>query len=129
MNKINSAKASAFFDDDGEDDEYNNSDSTVNSGLKLNFTSGRSRQILTPMEITLSPESQSKIDSTKIVRISFVIEADGSILMSNVSISPTGIIPFDVQSEIKNQVAKWRFSADPNNEKAMASFQYSIVVK
>lgn len=100
----------------------------VKSGsVTINWSAGNTRQLLYPVNpvIKLSQKAQQLIDSTKKVQIKFKVLADGTVIMSDISIAPSSLLPLDVQNEIKNQISKWLFEEDSSDGQAV--FDYSII--
>ena len=108
------------------------SSASLSSGhLSLEFNGGRTRELISPsvLEINLSKESQRTVSVTTTVRITFVILANGTVPVSDITFMPQGLLTSSVQNEIKNQIHTWNFSSDPSLSSTSASFDFTIVVK
>lgn len=93
----------------------------------MDLGDGTSRILLDPAKpyITISEENAKLIDSRRDVVISFRILAQGNVPLSGISISPSSAFPPEVQSEIKQQISKWRFAQASTD--GQARFDYSII--
>lgn len=101
--------------------DTNNPDSVV-----IKMSDGSARKLLNPKEpkIILSPEAEALIDSSKTVTIRLRVLATGTVSPNNISFTPSGLLPVQVQLEIKAIIARWQF--EPAATDGQASFQYSI---
>lgn len=99
---------------------------TRNAGTSIAMSDGSVRQLIHPknIEIQLSVQAQKLIDSSKEVSILFSVLDEGTIPLAEITISPRGALPLLVESEIKAQIAKWRFESGKGN--GQARFTYSI---
>ena len=97
--------------------------------LSLAMTDGSSRILLDPKKpyIEISDENAKLIDSTRNVVITFRILAAGNVPLNEIIITPSSALPVRVQSEIKEQISKWRFAAASSD--GQARFDYSIIKK
>lgn len=96
--------------------------------FSLSLENGSARALLDPKEpkITLSPEAGKLIDGSRMgVRISFRIMASGNVPASGISFHPASALPLEVQTEIREQISKWRFV--PASYDGQANFDYSII--
>lgn len=88
-----------------------------------------SRQLLYPKEpsIVISPNAEKKIGRTKNVYISFTVSASGQVVERTIKIEPLGLLVPEVEAEIKEQIATWRFETGKSD--GQAGFNYSIKVE
>ena len=88
---------------------------------------GSARILLDPSKpvIMISEENAILIDSSRTVKISFRILAAGNVPLSGISITPSALLPPAVQTEIKEQISKWRFATASDDGHAV--FEYSII--
>ncbi len=102
--------------------------SSTSSGNEVSFAleDGSVRKLLDPAKpvLFLSEEGEALIDSTKQVRIVVLILANGNVPLSSITFEPSAVLPVLVQSEIRSQIASWRFEAASSN--GQAGFNYSI---
>lgn len=105
------------------------SSTTAGGGVSIAMTNGTVRRLLDPKEpiIKISDESAKLIEASKTVTITFKVLAAGTVPLSSIQISPASSLVSAVQSEIKNQIARWRFATDPSE--STATFEYSIIKK
>jgi hypothetical protein len=96
------------------------------NGVSIALEDGSVRKLLDPAKpvLFLSEEAESLIDSTKQVRIVILILANGNVPLSSITFEPAAVLPVLVQSEIRSQIASWRFEAASSN--GQAGFNYSI---
>lgn len=95
--------------------------------LALAMTDGSARVLLDPSKpyIEISDENAKLIDSTRNVVITFRILAEGNVPLAGITITPSSALPMAIQSEIKEQISKWRFARALND--GQARFDYSII--
>lgn len=93
--------------------------------VSMEMADGSQRILLEPSKpvITLSPAAAALIDSQKKLTVSFTVAAAGTVSVSSVRISPD-ILPSLVSSEVRAQVARWRFEAASADSRA--EFKYTI---
>ena len=103
--------------------------SIAGGGISIAMTNGTVRRLLDPEKpvITISDENAKLIDASRTVTITFKVLAAGNVPLSGIQIHPASTLAAAVQSEIKSQIAKWRFASDPSE--SMATFEYSIIKK
>ena len=95
--------------------------------LSLSLSDGSARVLLEPKEpkIHISEEHSHLIDNKRTVTIEFTILPLGNIPKSKITFKPAALIPAEIQSEISDQISKWRFaSADTEG---VATFEYTII--
>jgi len=97
--------------------------------VALEMSDGSSRVLLYPSKptIRISDENAKKIDSSRTVRVKFKVLAKGNVLLSEITIEPASILPFEIQKEIRDQVSQWRFAQDPSD--GYAGFVFTIDFK
>lgn len=102
-----------------------------NGHTSLVMNDGAVRELLQPSKpvISISEESASLITTTRTVKISFQVLSNGRVPVSGIQFSPASLLPMEVQSEIREQISTWLFSADPSGANATASFEYTIEVR
>ena len=95
--------------------------------LAIELSDGSARVLLEPLKpvIIISEENGKRIDSSRLVVISFRILAAGNVPFSGITITPSSALPEEIQSEIKDQVSTWRFA--PASSDGQAKFEYSII--
>lgn len=102
------------------------SNSASSNGTTIQMRDGSMRKLLDPLKpvLTISPENEKLIDSSRLVTITFTVKAEGNVLPTSIQFTPSGLLPLAVKSDLRVQIAKWRF------EKALgdgqAEFKYSI---
>ena len=95
----------------------------------MDLSDGSSRKLIKPSKpaIILSAESEKLITSSITVTIIFSVLANGTVPVGSISFQPVGIIPVSVQTEIRSQIAQWRFEEEKSD--GQARLTYSINVK
>ncbi len=100
----------------------------VKSGsVDIKWAEGKSRKLLYPAKpvIKIPARLQTLIDSTKKVQIRFTVLASGNVTMTDINITPSAVLPLEVQNEIKKQISTWLFDEDVSDGQAV--FDYSII--
>src|SRR5574344_322371 len=94
------------------------SSATISSGSKnghvaIQMAGGSARELLSPAKpvIAISAEHSALIDSTRRVTIKFTVLASGTVPLSTIEITPSSLLPLEIQNEIKAQISTWRFAA------------------
>lgn len=105
---------------------------TNNSSQTISYeTSGilQPRQLIFPSEpsITIPETLENKIVRNRTVKISFVVKSDGSVDLRSIQIEPVGSLVTEIETEIKKQIALWRFESGKSD--GQAAFNYSIKVE
>jgi len=102
------------------------SQSSKSGGTSLKMSDGSMRKLLDPLQpvLTISPENEKLINSSRSVTIKFIVKADGNVLPTSINFAPSGLLPLPVQSELRIQIAKWRFEKGAGD--GQAEFKYSI---
>ena len=97
--------------------------------VAVSMTDGSSRILLDPKKpvIFISDENAALIDSSRTVTVSFKVLAGGNVPLSGIVISPSSLLPIQIQSEIREQISQWRFK--PASSDGQARFEYSIIKK
>ena len=97
--------------------------------VSVSMTDGSSRILLDPKKpvIFISEENAALIDSSRTVTVSFKVLAGGNVPLSGIVISPSSLLPIQIQSEIREQISQWRFK--PASSDGQARFEYSIIKK
>lgn len=97
--------------------------------VAVSMTDGSSRILLDPKKpvIFISDENAALIDSSRTVTVSFKVLAGGNVPLSGIVISPSSLLPIEIQSEIREQISQWRFK--PASSDGQARFEYSIIKK
>lgn len=97
--------------------------------VAVSMTDGSSRILLDPKKpvIFISEENAALIDSSRTVTVSFKVLAGGNVQFSGIVISPSSLLPIQIQSEIREQISQWRFK--PASSDGQARFEYSIIKK
>lgn len=95
--------------------------------LSLSLSDGSARVLLEPKEpkIHISEEHSHLIDNKRTVTIEFTILPSGNIPKSKITFKPAALIPAEIQSEISDQISKWRFA--PADTEGVATFEYTII--
>lgn len=95
--------------------------------LSLSLSDGSARVLLEPKEpkIHISEEHSGLIDNKRTVTIEFTILPSGNIPKSKITFRPAALIPAEIQSEISDQISKWRFA--PADTEGVATFEYTII--
>lgn len=100
----------------------------VKSGsVNIEWSEGKSRSLLYPEKpvIKIPLRLQAQIDSTKKVKIKFRVLQNGNVTVTDIVITPSAILPLEVQNEIKKQISGWIF--DEGDSDGQAVFDYSII--
>ena len=94
--------------------------------VSIEMTNKSTRILLDPKKpyIILSEENAALIDSSRKVVLEFAVLASGAVPFSRIDFIPSSLLPQAVQSEIREQISKWRFSAA--STEATARFEYTI---
>lgn len=105
---------------------------TNNSSQTISYvTSGilQPRQLIFPSEpsITIPETLENKIVRNRTVKISFIVKSDGSVDVRSIQIEPVGSLVTEIETEIKKQIALWRFESGKSD--GQAAFNYSIKVE
>ena len=97
--------------------------------VAVSMTDGSSRILLDPKKpvIFISEENAALIDSSRTVTVSFKVLSGGNVPFSGIVISPSSLLPIQIQSEIREQISQWRFK--PASSDGQARFEYSIIKK
>lgn len=97
--------------------------------VAVSMTDGSSRILLDPKKpvIFISDENAALIDSSRTVTVSFKVLAGGNVPLSGIVISPSSLLPIQIQSEIREQISQWRFKQASSD--GQARFEYSIIKK
>lgn len=97
--------------------------------VAVSMTDGSSRILLDPKKpvIFISDENAALIDSSRTVTVSFKVLAGGNVPLSGIVISPSSLLPIEIQSEIREQISQWRFKQASSD--GQARFEYSIIKK
>ena len=97
--------------------------------VAVSMTDGSSRILLDPKKpvIFISEENAALIDSSRTVTVSFKVLAGGNVPLSGIVISPSSLLPMNIQFEIREQISQWRFK--PASSDGQARFEYSIIKK
>ena len=97
--------------------------------VAVSMTDGSSRILLDPKKpvIFISEENAALIDSSRTVTVSFKVLAGGNVPLSGIVISPSSLLPIQIQSEIREQISQWRFK--PASSDGQERFEYSIIKK
>ncbi len=105
------------------------SSNNISGGYDIAFTDGQSRRLLYPENPTLiiSSENKKLIQSSRNVRVSFDVLKDGTVGLSSIVFTPSALIPLEIQSELRSQIAQWRF--EKGESTGQATFIYSIVIE
>lgn len=95
--------------------------------IALSLSDGSARILLEPKEpkIYISEENSKLIDSSRTVTIVFGILSTGEVPLTDISFKPEAVLPGEIKSEIRAQIAKWRFA--PASTKGQATFDFSII--
>ncbi len=95
--------------------------------LALSLSDGSARVLLEPKEpkIHISEEHSGLIDNKRTVTIEFMILPSGNIPKNRITFKPAALIPAEIQSEISDQISKWRFA--PADTEGVATFEYTII--
>ena len=103
-----------------------NSATNSDGSVSIEMVDRSTRILLDPQKpyIILSEESASFIDSSRKVVIEFAVLPSGAVPFSRVDFIPSSLLPQTVQSEIREQISKWRFSS--SSSEALARLEYTI---
>ncbi len=98
------------------------------SGYAITF-SGEPRRLLYPSNPTLiiSPENQRLIQSNRNVEVTLSVGVNGTVSPTMITFTPSALIPAEIQSELRQQIARWRF--EEGQSSGQATFIYSIIVE
>ncbi|MBQ5647009.1 MAG: hypothetical protein IIV07_08090, partial [Treponema sp.] len=102
--------------------------STASDGkVAVALSDGSARILLEPAKpvIIISAASAKLIDSTRSVEISFRILPEGNVPLNGIKITPSALLPLEIQAEIKKQISTWRFASASDDGQAV--FEYSII--
>lgn len=104
-----------------------NTSQSSSGKTSIEMSDGSARVLLDPSKpnIIISKESAALIDSTRTVTIVFKVLAGGNVPLSGIEIKPSSTLPMQVQSEVRTQVARWRFA--PDTYDGQARFEYTIM--
>lgn len=104
-----------------------NKDGVVNTEIfDIRISDGRTR--LPPMtSIQFSKDNEQQIGNSCDVEVRFKVLANGSVLLSDITIKPASILPPAVRQEIREQVSQWRFT--PGSSDGDAVFTLTIIKK
>ena len=99
------------------------------SATAMPLVGGGVRQLLYPSEpvITISERNQSLVPGSVEVSIVLDISPQGLVLPNSIKITPESLVHPLVQSEIKEQIGKWRFQAAEGS--GQVHFKYNIMKK
>ncbi|MCH5291663.1 MAG: hypothetical protein J1D88_07930 [Treponema sp.] len=70
--------------------------------------------------------AKGSLESSRTVFVQFLVDADGTVPLNSISISPAALLPSSVQGEIRQQISAWQFDADLGAPPAKASFTLTI---
>ena len=123
------AYSSKSFDGTAESVALVKSSKSSSGKVTVAMDDGSTRALLYPSKpvINISDENAKLIESTKTVKISFKVMAAGNIPRSSVSITPSDLLPVEIQNEIIDQISDWRFETSDNL--SSAEFEFTIVKK
>ena len=102
--------------------------STASDGkVAVALSDGSARILLEPAKpvIIISAANAKLIDSTRSVEISFRILPEGNVPLNGIKITPSALLPLEIQAEIKKQISTWRFASASDDGQAV--FEYSII--
>lgn len=78
--------------------------------------------------IVISPEKEALINSSREVTITFTVNSSGLVDPNSITITPSAMLPIEIQGEIKDQIATWRFLVPSSYEGyGQVSFNYNII--
>lgn len=99
--------------------------------VSIQMSDGSTRQLLYPKNpaIYISEENARLIDSTRNVKITFSVKADGSVPFGEITIRPASLLPDPIQREIKMQISEWKFSEDSSGRTGIATFDYTLEIR
>jgi hypothetical protein len=97
--------------------------------VALEMSDGSARVLLDPPKpvIFISKDNAALIDSSRTVTVQFKVLAGGNVPLSGIEIKPSSALPLPILSEIREQIASWRFATDSAD--GIARFEYSIIKK
>lgn len=103
-----------------------NSATDSEGAVSIEMIDRSTRILLDPKKpyIILSEESASFIDNPRKVMIEFAVLPSGAVPFSRIDFIPSSLLPQAVQSEIREQISKWRFST--SSSEALARLEYNI---
>jgi hypothetical protein len=132
LQNILSAKPGVYTsqgNDQSKSFETQSSSRSEGDGVSMDLADGSSRLLLYPAKpaIVLSVESEKLITSSRTLTIVFTVLANGTVPPGNINFQPAGILPVSVQTEIRSQIAQWRFEEEKSD--GQARLTYSINVK
>ncbi|QTQ13429.1 hypothetical protein HRQ91_02580 [Treponema parvum] len=106
---------------------YSSSDGGA-SGISIAMTDGSVRRLLEPKEpvIRISNKNAESIETSVELKIKFRILPNGNVLLSGITMPSSSLSPA-VQTEIKEQIVKWRFAQ--SSSESTAVFDLTIVKK
>lgn len=102
--------------------------SVDSNGTSIVMSDGTARRLLYPSDptIRISDENAKLIKETiRNITITFTVRADGTVLSTQINISPQSLLPSEIVSEIRNQLSTWRFETAQRD--GQATFSYSII--
>lgn len=105
--------------------------SKTDGRVSIMLANGKMRELISPKNpvLDISPENAMLVDSSRTVRITFTVLADGSVPLGEIEIRPSSLLPPKIQDEIKNQLRFWIFSSDPSGTSGRASFDYTLEIR
>ncbi len=132
LHQISSTKPGVYTaqgSDKGKSFETQSSSRSQGDGIAMDLDDGTSRRLINPSKpvIILSPESEKLITSSREVIIVFTVLANGTVSPGHIRFEPPGILHVNVQTEIRAQIAQWRFEEEKSD--GQARLTYSINVK
>ncbi len=104
------------------------SNSSNASGYDFAFD-GVARKLLYPSDPTLeiSRENQHLIQASRNIEISLIVSPSGNVSPSSINFTPSALVPTQIQLELRQQIASWRFESGVSS--GQATFIYSIIVE
>jgi len=95
----------------------------------IKMSNGKLRELLNPKKTTIyiSSENAKLLDSSRTVKISFYVLANGTVPIGEILINPS--LPFELENEIKKQISTWTFVSDKDGGKAQATFVYTLEIR
>ena len=117
----NTASANALTGTDNKNPSQTNSENkTSGSGNKenpLNVSDGRRLLFPTSASIMISADKQKSLQNIK-VKFQFTVNADGSVNYNSIKCT-TGAVSSDVEKEIREQIARWKFEKGSGSSDAL----------
>ncbi len=103
------------------------SDYVNDNGIVM--SNGKSRDILNPKNpsIYISDENSRLLDSSRTVKITFSVLSDGTVPLGEIYIRPS--LPVSIEKEIKQQICKWIFVSDLQEDSVQATFNYTLEIR